>query len=212
MERTIRVNGKGSLKVAPDMLRVSIHQSEVRKTYDEAYSASSVSKAEINKAFEELGIDSKLLKTSYLNINEERVSYKKNDQYLTKKVGYRYNHEMFILLDLDHEMLAKVFDRLSKLECTPEINLSSTLKDPESSKNELIGNAVKDSKIKAEVLCEALGVKLGEVKEINYSWGRLEIYEDCAVEAKMMCTGKGMDMSFDDINLEDTVTVVWTIE
>lgn len=91
------------------------------------------------------------------------------------------------------------------------------MKDIDAVKNELLGKAVEDSKTKAEVLAKAAGVPLGEIKTIDYSWGELEIYSEpmhgmrLAVP-KESSGGYDIDIEADDIDVEDTVSIVWEIK
>ena len=103
----------------------------------------------------------------------------------------------------------------------PEFSLSYTVKDPEAAKNELLGKAVKDAVAKVGVLTDAAGQKLGEIQSMDYSWGRIDFEyrpmdrdlgiglpePGCAVESKSL----NLDIEPDDIEVEDTVTVVWEI-
>ncbi|MDD5791685.1 MAG: SIMPL domain-containing protein, partial [Erysipelotrichaceae bacterium] len=72
-------------------------------------------------------------------------------------------------------------------------------------------------RIKAKVLAEALGVELGEVVNIDYSWTHLDImsrsYHVMECDGMLMAPGYAkMSMEPDDIELEDSVTVIWTIK
>ena len=79
-----------------------------------------------------------------------------------------------------------------------------------------------DSKIKADVLCEAAGVELGDILSVDYSWGELDIYsrpmgvdmlesyqDDEGYEDDKFID---MDIEPDDIDITDTVTVLWGIK
>ena len=103
----------------------------------------------------------------------------------------------------------------------PEFRLSYTVSDPEGAKNILLGRAVADAKDKAAVLTGAGGVTLGEMQSIDYSWGEINI--ECSpmrgnmlMEACEAPLAKGMsydlDIEPDDIDLSDTVTVIWEIK
>ena len=74
-----------------------------------------------------------------------------------------------------------------------------------------------DSKEKASVLAEAAGVTLGDIVKIDYSWGEIEFISR-PVERCMTMSAKNaaadsysMDIEPDDIDVTDTVTVVWEI-
>ena len=89
----------------------------------------------------------------------------------------------------------------------------------EAVKNELLGKAVTDSRAKAQVLTESAGVTLGDIVNIDYSWGELEIYSrpmrnltfGSAINAKEESTFD-LDIEAEDIDVQDTVNVVWEIK
>ena len=109
---------------------------------------------------------------------------------------------------------------LSACEGAPEFTIQYTIADPEAAKNELLAKAVEDSKAKAKVLSSAAGVKIKEIVTIDYSWGEMEIVSApmramALRECKMADTaanGIDIDIEADDIDVTDTVTIVWGIE
>ena len=102
----------------------------------------------------------------------------------------------------------------------PEFRFSFFVGDVEASKNELLGKAVADAKEKAAVLASAAGCTLKDIVSIDYSWGEIELEvspykrtmlaEDVAMAPDEACYE--MDIEPDDIEMSDTVTVVWGIE
>lgn len=102
----------------------------------------------------------------------------------------------------------------------PEFRLSYTVKDKETSKNELLEKAIADAKAKAMVLTQAAGVSLKDIQSIDYSWGEINFeYSHMQGDMLMRCceesdgrNGYVMDIEPDDIEVSDTVTVVWEIE
>ena len=131
-------------------------------------------------------------------------------------VGYKFVHDLKIEFDADNELLGKVLYALANASITPEFRLQYTVKDVESAKNELLSKAVADSKTKAEVLTKAAGVKIGEILNIDYSWAELELV---AQPVRMLKASPAMandamgsyqmDITPEDIKVEDSVTVVW---
>ena len=74
-----------------------------------------------------------------------------------------------------------------------------------------------NAKRKAEILCEASGVKLGDLIAIDYNWGELDIYShtryDCCEDALYpMAASKAIDIDPDDIDVSDTATFVWELK
>ena len=118
----------------------------------------------------------------------------------------------------DNDRLGKVLYALANSDLDPEFNISYTVKDQESAKNELLGKAVADAKEKAAVLTQAAGVELKDIQTIDYSWGEINM-EVCAtnsmalrkVAAQAAADSYSMDMEPDDIKVSDTVTVIWEI-
>ena len=73
-----------------------------------------------------------------------------------------------------------------------------------------------DFKEKAKVLAEAAGVSLGDIVTIDYSWDELEIVsrpvERCMMSAANdIADSYQMDIEPDDIEVSDTVTILWEI-
>lgn len=90
------------------------------------------------------------------------------------------------------------------------------MKDPEASKNLLLGKAVEDAVAKAGVLAKASGVSLKEIQSIDYSRGTIN-FEVEPMRNMAMCVDEcaeesfDMDTESDDIEVSDTVTIVWEI-
>jgi len=161
------------------------------------------------------------LKTLNFSIDTEYESYREKDVYKQRFVGYRFRHVMKLEFDSDNERLGKVLYALANCSVKPEFRLSYTVKDPEAAKNELLGKAVMDAKEKAAVLSHAAGVALMDIQSIDYSWGeinfevhpmnRMLMAEEC-MEAPVSGAGSyDMDIEPDDIEVSDTVTVLWEI-
>ena len=85
------------------------------------------------------------------------------------------------------------------------------------------GKAVTDAKDKAAVLTQAAGVTLKGIQSIDYSWGEIDfeykpmngmLMADECLAAPMAISGTSYDMDIepDDIEVSDTVTVLWEIE
>lgn len=84
----------------------------------------------------------------------------------------------------------------------------------------LLAAAVKDSQAKASVLTEEAGVNLGKIITIDYSWGEIDFVSRPLQEMSFRCcepeecesASYDMDIEPDDIDISDTVTVIWGLE
>ena len=217
--RTIQVTGKGKISVKPDRMRLQITLEGVFKEYGETLRHSSEDTKKISDLISEFGFKTEDLKTSAFHVDTEYESYEEEGVYKQRLTGYRYRHELKLEFDLDNERLGKLLFSLGQSDLKPEIRISYTVKDREAAKNALLGDAVKDAKEKAEVLSRAAGVSLKEIQNINYSWGEidLEVRPMNAMLSSGMTRASKIMGSYDlniqpeDIEVEDTVTVVWEI-
>lgn len=220
MNKQIRVTGKAKISATPDMTRLTMELTAVKPSYDKAVKKSTEDMAELRECFKKLGFGEKALKTLSFNIDTKYESYRdKNDNWKRRFEGYEYSHNLKIEFPSDNKLLGKCLYALAKLSCTPQFRISFFVKDVDAVKNELLGKAVTDSKIKAEVLAKAAEVKLGDILSIDYSWGHIELYTEpidklcCKEEAYLASPDSyDIDIEADDINVTDTVTVVWEIK
>lgn len=219
MKRTIKVTGKGKLSVKPDLIQLSLNLSDVQETYEAALEQSSKQTEILRNCFEELGFARTDLKTVSFNVDTKYESYTdENRQWKQKFVGYEFRHALKLEFDADNELLGKVLYALAQCSVSPEFNIRYTVKDTEKAKNELLYKAVADSKAKAQVLAAAAGIELDEIINIDYSWGEINIVSQ-PVNGMLRCaksasdeTGYNIDIEPEDINITDTVTVIWEID
>ena len=215
--RTIRVTGKGKIKVKPDMTRLTITLEGMYKDYGETIKNSAEDSDALKELMTQFGFEKSDLKTLRFNVDTEYESYREKDVYKQRFLGYKFVHVLKLEFESDNDRLGKILYALTNSDIHPEFRISYTVKDPEVSKNELLGNAVKDAKTKATVLADASGVSLKNIQNIDYSWGEInfevEPMRKDMISRCMLSEGSyDMDIEPDDIEVTDTVTVVWEIE
>ena len=217
--RTIRVTGKGQIKVRPDMTRITMSLEGLYKDYNETLRLSSQDTETLKDILSGFGFERSDLKTLNFSVDTEYESYKDRDgSYKQRFTGYRYRHMLKVEFDSDNERLGKILYALANGNVRPEFRISYTVKDPEATKNTLLGKAVKDAREKASVLTEAAGIGLKDIQSIDYSWGEIDfeyrpidggiLAERCMAEPT---AAYSLDIEPDDIEVSDTVTVVWEI-
>ncbi len=216
--RTIRVTGKGQIRVKPDQTRITLSLEGLYPDYGETLRRSVEDKEKIKDLLTELGFARTDLKTLIFNVDTEYERYQEKNTYKQHFVGYKYHHQMKVEFDSDNERLGKVLYALAKCPLQPEFRLSYTVKDPEAAKNELLVKAVADAQAKALVLTQASCVILKDIQSIDYSWNQINfeiqpmscmlMTEDCAAEGN---DSYDIDIEPDDIQVSDMVTVLWEI-
>lgn len=125
---------------------------------------------------------------------------------------------MIIRFDFDSDKLGKVFSAIAQSKPSPEIKVEFTVKDKEAVKKSLLAASAKDAKEKADILCQAMNVKLGQLLTINYNWDDLHIYSPTrySVDDGMICASPcmittGLNFTPDDIRVKDDASFVWEI-
>ena len=217
--RTIRITGKGDLKIRPDTTRITVTLTEVCKEYSGALKRSSDDTEKLKELLSGFGFKRADLKTLSFNVDAEYEGYNENGAYKQRLVGYRYRHTVKVEFASDNDRLGKALYALANSELRPEFNISYTVKDREAAKNELLAKAVADAKEIAAVLTQAAGMTLMGIQSIDYSWGEIDMEVrpmNGMMSLRKMSTdsaedGYSMDLEPDDINVSDTVTVIWEI-
>ena len=220
--RTIRVTGKGQIKVKPDTTRITISLEGTWPEYGETLRHSSQDTERLKDLLSAFGFERSDLKTLNFNVETEYESYKEKGSYKQRLIGYRFTHMMKVEFPSDNDRLGKVLYALANCPLKPEFRLSYTVSDPEAAKNDLLGKAVTDAKEKASVLTQAAGVTLKDIQSIDYSWGEIDfeyrpmnrmLMADEYLARPMVAESPSYDMDIepDDIEVSDTVTVLWEI-
>lgn len=220
MEKTIKITGKGKVSVKPDIIRLNMTMEESYKQYEMTLSQSSRTTEILKDLFVSLGFKKDDLKTIGFDIDTKYESYKAIDKSWKKRlVGYTYTHRMKIEFDADNKKLGQVLYAIAHSVISPEISIEYTVSNPEQHKDELLKNAIKDSRHKAEILAYAANVELDEIITIDYSWSEINFASEpiqsfafAAAEKATGSAGYDIDIEVDDIDVTDTVTVVWKIK
>ena len=224
--RTIRVTGKGQIKVAPDMTRITLELSGLYPEYTEAVRQASQDTEQVRDLLADFGFDRSDLKTLYFNVYTEYETYNEKGAYKKRFIGYKYNHRTKVEFSSDNDRLGKILYALVHGTVTPEISLSYFVEDPEAVRNELVGRAAADAREKALALTKAAGAELLRVQSIDCSRGQMHLevnptdrlfdFEgdiDYLEEEDSLEDSEQYDMNIepDDIEVSDTVTIVWEI-
>ena len=216
--RTIRITGKGQIKVKPDMTRLTITLEDNYREYSETLKHSSEATKQIKDLFLAFGFEKSRLKTLSFNIDTEYKNYKEHDDYKRIFVGYSYRQVLKIEFDSDNKLLGKILYAIANSPLHPEFRISYTVKDPEAAKNRLLSKAMQDAKEKAFVLSQAADVTLKDIQSIDYSFVELDFQVN---SIQNMLPSKAsvpsmqdydIEIEPDDIDVTDSVTVVWEIE
>lgn len=214
-DRIITVKGIGSVTAKPDLIIITMVLENTDYSYSGAMQLASGAIDAIRTALVSVGYKKDDLKTSDFNINTDCESYKDTKGNWKQKFnGYKCVHKIKLEFDFDMQRLNKTLSAISSSGANPEFEINFSIKDKNAVSNQLLQNAVKNASEKAAVLAAAAGLSLGAIQRIDYSWGELRLYSDTKMIEPLCCASDAapaMDIEPEDIKVNDTVTVVWTI-
>ena len=216
--KTITVKGVGNVSVKPDLVVLSMSLETRNHDYETAMREAASRIDHINESLATIGFEKESVKTTDFNVRTNYESKKdRNGNYYRVFNGYVVNHRLKVSFDFDTKVLSKALGTIASCIVEPELSISFTVKEPSAVNEALLKSATINAKKKAEILCEASGAKLGELVNIDYNWGELNIYSrtsyDMEMDCMKMCSEApySLDIEPDDIDATDTVTFVWQI-
>lgn len=217
MVRTITVKGVGKATVKPDQIVIRMNFEAKDKNYDRAISLAAQQVADLKHAFQNAGFGTDALKTTDFHIRTDYDRVKdKNQNYISVFAGYECTHHTKVVFDWEPERLAAALGAIAASMVNPTIDIDFTVKNPAAVNKMILRDATQNAKQKAQILCEAADVKLGQLLDIQYHWGEVELYSrtkysagDCLMSECAPCE---IDIDPDDIQAGDTVTFVWQVE
>lgn len=219
MERIITVRGVGTAKTKPDWVRLSLNLNAKDKDYEAAMNLASEQIASLNAALETVGFKKGKLKTVNFNVNTEYEGvHDGNGNYRNVFAGYCVYHALSLEFKLDNELLSKTLTAIASADAKPELNIAFTVKDPTSIKEQLLKNAAENAKAKAEILAASSGVRLGQLINIDYNWGQVNVFSNTNFAApKMMRNAVQSNAMFEEdfapeeISSSDSAAFTWEL-
>lgn len=214
-QKVISVSGRGAIHVVPDVTRVQLTLQSLHDSYEDAYAQAKTNTEKLAKIMEEVKLDSKLPKTTRMDIDKKTINeYDDHGHFTnTKFLGFALDHRVKLDIGMDNILLNNIVQRIGKLLKQAEINIGHTVKDIRPLRLKMLDRAVKDAKEKAEVMTAACGCKLGLVKNIDYSVQELHIFSEARIihgaDEAVGCNPESLDITPDDLEVSDTVTVEW---
>ncbi len=217
MNRIISVKGIGKVSAKPDLIVLNMTLAIKNMDYDKTLEESAEAINQLQRAIVGVGFEKSDLKTTDFKVKTsyERVCDKKNN-YKNVFDGFICTHSLKIEFGFDMKTLSKVFSALTVCPVNPQFSVLFSVKDKDAVSEAMLVNAAENAKAKALLLAKAAGVNLGQIINVDYSWGELQIYSDIMRldENEHYCKRLGlkeMDIEPDNIDVSDTVTFVWEI-
>ena len=217
--RTITVKGTGKVSARPDYIVLSLNIEALSETYDRAMTDASERIKKLQDTAVFVGYEKSDMKTTSFNVQTRYENVKdRQGNYKREFAGYACSYHLKLAFDFDSKQLAKVISAIANCGAQPEISIAFTVKNPERISEDLLISATENAKTKAEVLCKASGNTLGQLLNIDYNWGELNVFsrttydvEDSIQPLMAMSKCAAPEIEPDDIDVSDTVTFTWGI-
>lgn len=159
--KTITVKGTGSINIKPDTVVISTGVDSGHPDIGVALEDNNKIMSKIFKGLNELGINKDQIKTSNYHV----YLYKPYNKESNEIEEYRVSNTIVINIK-DLEIVDTVLDKLINLGANKIDGIRFTSQDREGYKKELMTEAVKDARSKAEFLAELENMKIVEVVSI----------------------------------------------
>ncbi len=217
--KTIQVKGMGNVTAKPDYIVLSLSIKSKEKEYASAMEGASKKINLLKAAVSNLGFEENSLKTTHFNVSTE-YDNKRDLQGGYQRIfsGYVCSYQLKLSFDFDSKLLAQALSEISSSQANPELSIAFTVKDCEAVKKQLLKNAAVNAREKAEILCQASGVKLGQLVNIDYNWKEINILSPTLYQVEesiqpLMAANRSsaVEIEPDDIDISDSVAFVWEI-
>ena len=215
--RTIHIKGTGHATQIPDSVVLSLTLTAQNKEYSAAVKIGSQQVEMLREAIVEAGFKADDLKTINFNVRAlyEKEEYRDGNskRYREIFIGFECRHDLKLTFDFDNDKLNAAVDTIATSLSQPKISIAFTLKDIDNFSDKILKSAARDARRKAKILCAALGVNLGRLISIDYSWDELNIRretvlcQECAISDE-----NSFDFQPEEIKASDTVDFLWEID
>ncbi|SDO42852.1 hypothetical protein SAMN05216196_105274 [Lutimaribacter pacificus] len=203
--RVLTVTGTGEVARAPDMAVIRVGVVEQDKSAEVALSRASEAMTRMQAQLAGQGIEPRDIQTTQLSLNPV---YENSSGTRTRRVvGFEAMNSVLVRVrDLPSTgavLGALVGDGANRID-----GISFTLQDGEEAMDEARRRAVADARRKAELLAEAAGVGLGEVRDIREAGGgmpRPVMMERMAADVAAVPIAEG------EVSLSATVSMVYEL-
>ena len=178
-QRTIHIKGTGKASVPPDYVTLTLKLEAQNRDYGHAVRIGAQQVEMLREAAEEAGFSSDDVKTMSFAVDTEYENEKYEEEGRTRSrrflVGYKCRHTLRLSFDMDSERLTEIMSKIGDCLAKPEISIGFTVKDTQKVRNMVLQSAAEDARRKAEILCKASGVELGDLIRIDYSWSEIHV-------------------------------------
>jgi uncharacterized protein YggE len=211
--QTITVVGQGSVRIKPDVARVSIGVETSAATVSEAVAENESNMESILGALKDLGIEDKDIQTMNYSIQLDRypepIPQPESSGSQPQPV-YRVSNMVNVTIR-DLEKVGDVLDAVIEAGANNIWGVNFSLDDPKAAQVDARADAIADALARAEALAELSGVKLGPVMSVSEVLGSGPYPMPVAFAVESAAAGGG-SISPGELEVSYQVQVAYFIE
>ena len=214
-QRKIRIKGTGKASAVPDYVVLTLQLEAINPDYGCAMRIGAEQVETLREAVKLAGVEAEELKTLRFAVDTDyRTELGNEDSRTTYRrifEGYRCRHTLQLSFDRDAEHLATVMSAISNCSSKPEISISFTVKNSQALRDKVLQMALEDARHKAEILCKASNVELGEIIYIEWSYSPSHVTLDACWCDNGTGEINGWDFYPNDVDVTETLDFIWEI-
>ncbi len=165
-ESTVNVQAEAEILSRPDRATVTLGVGHAAPTADQAQSRVNEKMQAVMKSLRGLGVPEDAVQTVSISLNPTYAPPNRGDA--PRITGYQASNTVSIRLD-KLDLVGPVLDAATGMGGNEIQGIQFDLKDDEDLRQAALAQATKKAYAKAQVMAEALGLKLGRVIELNES-------------------------------------------
>lgn len=162
-KRTITIQGKGTVKAAPDKVSVSAGVETQAPTAKEALATNTAAMTRVIEALKSEGIDPKDIQTATFTVSPRYET--RDDGRPARIVGYSAVNSVSVTSH-DIDKLGAILDQLVSVGANSIGGISFDIDNPDDKQNEARKLAMEDAIAKAKLYVAAAGAELGPVMTV----------------------------------------------
>ncbi|MCR5394383.1 MAG: SIMPL domain-containing protein [Bacteroidales bacterium] len=214
---TIKVEGRGSIHVVPDVTRLIVTVDSTFSNYADAYARGQENAKWMRQIMTYNKQDANRVKSIKFDISDHYENqYDSNGHYVGQyKDGFELNQKFKVDMGIDPVLLNKLVRGVGKFVLDAQIDIRYTVLDERPIHLKLIERAVKDARAKAQVIVDTAGCALSNIKCIDYGDHGFDVISEARnihsnAEATA-CVADSLDIMPDDMSVSDRVSVEFYI-
>ncbi|WP_192821295.1 SIMPL domain-containing protein [Rufibacter sp. LB8] len=214
MERKLTISGKGQVAVSPDIIVISFNAEARAWEYSKTVAELNQKVENLRALVERVGVDRKQVKTKDFSIQKSTNWNKKLEKHEFN--GFKATHALELELPLERDLINTLLAKVSKEVESLDFRIAFGVKDAREAQQRAILEAIAKAKENAALIAQATGVQLQEILDIDFSYREITLrskrHDYPLYEADAMTLYEPtLDFEPDDIDLNETVTIVWRI-